>query len=79
MSIYRKDQHWGALLLGVAAGAAAGLLFAPEAPLRWRRKAKAGVSRVREARGVLQEALEVIEEFRALARPLDVEPRDAIR
>ncbi|MCB1020308.1 MAG: YtxH domain-containing protein [Bryobacterales bacterium] len=71
--------QWGPLLLGLAAGAAVGLLFAPEAPQRWRRKAKAGAARVREARGVLQEALEVIEEFRALGRPLDVEPRDAIR
>lgn len=67
--------NWGPFLAGVAAGAAAGLLLAPEAPQRWRRKARAGATRVREARDVLRDALEVFEEFRALSRPLDEETR----
>lgn len=70
-----RAMHLGPFLLGIAAGAALGLLLAPEAPQRWKRKAKAGVARGREAVDVLREAAEVLEEFRQLGRPLvdDVE------
>jgi hypothetical protein len=61
----------GPLLLGIAAGAAVGLLLAPEAPQRWKRRAKAGAARGREAADVLREALEVFQEFRNLGRPLE--------
>jgi gas vesicle protein len=68
-----KTSHLGPFLLGVAAGAAVGLLLAPEAPQRWKRKARAGVERGREAAGVLREAAEVFQEFRQLGRPLEEE------
>ena len=58
-------------VLGIAAGAAVGLLVAPEGPQRWKRKARVGVSRGREAVAVLREAAAVFQEFRQLARPLD--------
>ncbi len=66
-----QKTNFGPFLLGIAAGAAVGLLFAPEAPQRWKRKAKAGVSRGREAVDVVREALEVFQEFRNLGRPLE--------
>ena len=65
------EVRWGPFLLGVGAGLAAGLLLAPEAPQRWKRKAKAGVARGREAVDVLREAAEVVQEFRQLGRPLE--------
>ena len=64
---------WKPLLLGVLAGAAAGLLLAPEAPQRWKRRARAGVARGREAVAVLREAADLLEEFRQLGRPLEDE------
>jgi hypothetical protein len=63
--------NWAPLLLGLAVGVAAGLLFAPEAPQRWKRKARAGVARGREAADVLRDAVDVFHEFRNLARPLE--------
>ena len=62
--------HWGPFVFGIAAGSAVGLLLAPEAPQRWKRKAQAGVARGREAIDVLREAAEVFQEFRQLGRPL---------
>jgi hypothetical protein len=62
------------LLLGIAAGAALGLLFAPEAPQRWKRAALATAARGREVADVLRDALEVFHEFRDLGRPLEEEP-----
>ena len=71
------EIRWGPFLAGVAAGAAAGLVLAPESTQRLKRKARAGASRVREARDVVRDAWEVFEEFRSLARPLDETPRSA--
>lgn len=68
-----REMHWGPFLLGIAAGAAVGLLLAPEGPQRWKRKAKAGVARGREAVDVIREAAEVLAEFRQLGRPLEEE------
>ena len=65
--------NWGRLLLGIAAGAAIGYVIAKTAP-RYGRKVRAGVSRVQEARDVVREALEVFEDFRSLARPLEEAP-----
>ena len=68
-----KRSNLGLLLLGIGVGAGAGLLLAPEAPQRWKRKAKAGVSRGRETVALLREATEILQEFRQLGRPLDAE------
>ncbi len=67
----RARVNWTALLTGVAAGAAAGLLLVPEASQRWKRTARAGIARGREALDVLREAAEVYQEFRQLGRPLE--------
>jgi len=66
-----NEVRWGPFLAGVAAGVAAGLLLAPEAPQRWQRKARAGVARGREAVDLLREAAEVVRDFRQLGRPLE--------
>lgn len=66
-----NEVRWAPFLAGVVAGAAVGFLLAPEAPQRWKRKAKAGVSRGREAVDLLREAAEVVQEFRQLGRPLE--------
>ena len=66
--------NWGPLLLGIAAGAAVGLLLAPEGPRRWKKAALATAARGREAADVLRDALEVFQEFRDLGRPLEQEP-----
>jgi hypothetical protein len=69
-----SNLKWAPFLMGVAVGAAIGLLTAPEAPRRWQRKARAAAGRGREFIDVLRDAAEVIEDFRSLARPLEDEP-----
>ena len=69
-----ERMNWAPFLLGVAAGAVVGLLLAPEAPQRWKRKARSAAGRGRELMDVLRDAAEVVQDFRSLARPLDDEP-----
>ncbi len=72
--IEMKASDLGMFVLGVAAGAAVGLVVAPEGPQRWKRKVRSSVSRGREAVAVLREAAAVFQEFRQLIRPLDADP-----
>jgi hypothetical protein len=73
-----KTSDLGTFALGIAAGATVGLLLAPESTQRWKRRARAGVARGREAVDVIREAAEVVQEFRNLARPLEDAPERAV-
>lgn len=66
-----KASDLSMFVLGIATGAAVGALLAPEGPQRWKRKARAGVARGREAVDLVREAAEVFQEFRELGRPLE--------